>query len=153
MSFMPHTIEEQAAAMREDWPSFGYRFDVMRDQAVWLGPVTPQNRTYLIEAAYGIDQVLEGPSVRVISPRLTRLPGNAEGSLPHVYNRDRDPILCLFDPAGAQWTGWSLISKTTVPWAIDWLTCYEFWLMTGVWDGGGRHPPASGRHFTAENPS
>ena len=31
------------------------------------------------------------------------------------------------------------IASTTVPWALDWLACYELWLMTGRWTGGGRH--------------
>jgi len=32
-----------------------------------------------------------------------------------------------------------LIALTTVPWAADWLACYEGWLATGRWHGGGRH--------------
>jgi hypothetical protein len=31
------------------------------------------------------------------------------------------------------------IAETTLPWACDWIVCYEFWLITGVWRGGGRH--------------
>lgn len=32
------------------------------------------------------------------------------------------------------------LSQTIVPWSADWLACYELWLMTGRWTGGGRHP-------------
>jgi hypothetical protein len=38
------------------------------------------------------------------------------------------------------------IAETIAPWAMDWIACYELWLMTGVWTGGGRHagdPPAA----------
>ena len=28
---------------------------------------------------------------------------------------------------------------TIVPWTIDWLACYEGWLATGEWAGGGIH--------------
>ena len=37
------------------------------------------------------------------------------------------------------------LASTTVLWALDWLACYELWLMTGRWTGGGRH---AGPEFT-----
>ncbi|MGM4882669.1 MULTISPECIES: hypothetical protein [Rhizobium] len=150
MSFLPYTIEEQAAAMSAAWPLFAQR-RFRAEAIIWRGMLKPHSRPYEVEIAYSMDMVLDGPEVRVLSPGLTRLPGNPEGSIPHVYNRDNDPVLCLFDPAREQWSGWRLVSETTVPWAIDWLACYEFWLMTGVWDGGGRHPPSNGRRINVEN--
>ncbi|MBB4276398.1 hypothetical protein [Rhizobium mongolense] len=150
MRFLPHTIEDQAAAMSAAWPLFARR-RFRGDAIIWCGSLKPHSRVYDVEIAYSMDMVIEGPEVRVLSPRLTRLPGNPEGSIPHVYNGDDDPVLCLFDPAREQWSGWRLISETTVPWTIDWLACYEFWLMTGVWEGGGRHPPSTGRRLNVEN--
>ncbi|MDX2387963.1 hypothetical protein GHK29_33995 [Sinorhizobium medicae] len=122
MAFLPFTIEEQVAAMRAAWPTFSYR-TFGKDAVIWRGTLKPLTRSYDVEIAYSTDMVIAGPEVRVISPRLTRLPGNPEGSLPHVYNRDRDPILCLFDPAREQWSGWLLVSETIVAWTIDWLAC------------------------------
>uniref|UniRef100_UPI0031016DE1 hypothetical protein n=1 Tax=Neorhizobium sp. EC2-8 TaxID=3129230 RepID=UPI0031016DE1 len=31
------------------------------------------------------------------------------------------------------------ISKKIVPWTLDWLACYEDWLLSGIWHGGGQH--------------
>ncbi|ACP23444.1 hypothetical protein NGR_b19970 (plasmid) [Sinorhizobium fredii NGR234] len=58
----------------------------------------------------------------------------------HVYDRDGDPRLCLCDPAADEWDATMHLSRTIVPWSADWLACYELWLMTGRWTGGGRHP-------------
>ncbi|WP_234896580.1 hypothetical protein [Sinorhizobium meliloti] len=150
MALLPYSIREQVVSMRATWPSFGNQM-VSEDAVVWRGPLKPLMRTYDIAITYRTDYVISGPRVRVISPPSTRLPDNPEGSLPHVYNRDRDPFMCLFDPAKHEWSGWDLISETTVPWAIDWLACYEFWLMTGIWEGGGRHPPLTGTRHNVEN--
>ncbi|AMY72317.1 hypothetical protein AKL17_3p0161 (plasmid) [Frigidibacter mobilis] len=32
-----------------------------------------------------------------------------------------------------------LISNTTIPWASNWLSCYESWLASGKWFGTGKH--------------
>ena len=64
--------------------------------------------------------------------------------MPHVYFDDLDLTLsplCLFDPDKNEWTRNDLIALTTVHWAADWLACYEGWLATGRWYGGGRHAP------------
>ncbi|MBB3237149.1 hypothetical protein FHS20_004046 [Phyllobacterium endophyticum] len=140
MTILPYSLGEQVTAMRRDWPDFraslrGFR----QERALWIGHVTPQFQCYRLEIEYNLGMVIQGPNVRVTSPQLSRLPGNQEGSLPHVYNVGEDPTLCLFDPDAEEWSGWMLISQTIVPWAIDWLACYEWWLMTGVWHGGGRH--------------
>jgi hypothetical protein len=101
-----------------------------------VGPVRPQYTKHVLEIRYQIDAF---PEVRVISPALIRLPNNSEGQLPHVYPPVDDPTLCLFDPCEDEWSATTTIASTTVPWALDWLACYELWLMTGRWTGGGRH--------------
>ena len=58
--------------------------------------------------------------------------------------KDGVHFLCLFDPDREQWCASDLIADTTVPWTVDWLACYEGWLATGRWHGGGRHAPARG---------
>ena len=65
-----------------------------------------------------------------------------EGQLPHVYPPLDDPTLCLFDPVAGEWDASMQISQTIVLWALDWIACYELWLMTGKWTGGGRHQRA-----------
>jgi hypothetical protein len=65
-----------------------------------------------------------------------------EAPLPHVYFEAPDyrlSPLCLFDPMANEWNPSMSIAKTTVPWAVRWLACYELWEATGWWHGGGRH--------------
>lgn len=141
---LPLTIREQASELRLDWPKFRtVLYEPRRQRVVWRGDVRPGINRYTIKIEYSMERVILGPKVRVISPQLTRLPGNPEGSLPHVYDRDSDPYLCLFDPRRSEWTGWMSISKKIVPWTLDWLVCYEGWLLTGVWHGGGQHVTAA----------
>lgn len=132
------TLKQQIEAMAVAWPLFrvGKRDRVERS-AVWTGVLKPQFTAYRIEVRYTVGQ---SPQVRVLSPELERKPGNEEGSLPHVYGPSDDPTLCLYDPTTDEWNSTRLIAETIIPWTIDWLTFYEFWLMTGVWSGGGRHP-------------
>jgi hypothetical protein len=134
----PLTIAEQSAAMRAAWPRFSAHILPGRGDTVrWIGTARPQFAAYRIEIRY---RLFDDPEVRVIEPELKRLPGNEEGQLPHVYPPADDPTLCLFDPKASQWNPSMAIAETTVPWAVDWLACYELWLMTGKWPGGGRHP-------------
>ena len=50
------------------------------------------------------------------------------------------PFLCLYDPDAGEWHPGMSIARTIIPWTIDWLACYEGWLATGEWTGGGHHP-------------
>lgn len=132
------TIDQQIEAMATAWPMFrvGKR-DRTKQSVVWTGSFKPQFTAYRIEVRYAVGS---RPEVRVLSPVLERLPGNIEGSLPHIYGPTDDPTLCLYDPVTDEWNSTMLIAEKIIPWTIDWLTFYEFWLMTGVWSGGGRHP-------------
>jgi hypothetical protein len=137
------SIDEQVAAMRAAWPQFAARrIDRRAQSARWVGSVRPQYASYSLEIRYEVGSF---PEVRVLSPELVRLPGNSEGQLPHVYPPAEDPTLCLFDPREREWTAEMTIATTTVPWALDWLACYELWVMTGRWTGGGRH---AGQNFS-----
>jgi hypothetical protein len=115
--------------------------------AIWRGPLKPLFMTFEVEIAYRVPTVIElidprrqQPQVRVLRPPLRYRKTGEEGPLPHVYwDRDDQPILCLFDPDGSQWTPMDLLTETTVKWTIDWLVCYEGWRATGEWTGGGRH--------------
>ncbi len=142
-------IGEQIASMKLIWP--GLKLRGRRTNAVrWIGNLRPQFQTYRVEI---IHQIIDDPIVRVLSPELTRLPDNKEGQLPHVYPPASDPTLCLYDPRADEWDNSMLISQTIVPWTLDWLACYELWLMTGKWTGGGRHPELNSNLETAEGVS
>ena len=123
--------------MRARWPRFAlHSLDRRGHSARWIGDVEPQFERYTLDIQYCLGEL---PKVRIVSPALIRLPGNTEGQLPHVYPPVDDPTLCLFDPEVGQWDWTMPIADTTVPWACDWIACYEFWLITGAWHGGGRH--------------
>ncbi|WP_325347023.1 hypothetical protein [Xylophilus sp.] len=138
---LPLSIREQNAELRLDWPKFRtVLFEPGRQRVIWRGEVWPGINRYKIEIEYSMERVIMGPKVRVVSPSLTRLPGNPEGSLPHVYERDTDPYLCLFDPRGREWTGSGCrFQKRLFLGRLIGLVCYEGWLLTGAWHGGGRH--------------
>lgn len=132
--------------MRASWPTMqAERIDDRT--ARWRGELKPLLRSYEVMVTYRaphiierIDPLRQQPGVRVVSPVLKQRPGHAEGDLPHVYWDDPDrPALCLFDHETGEWTPFHLLADTTIPWAVNWLTCYEGWRATGEWTGGGRH--------------
>ncbi len=149
------TIDQQITMMRLHWPDFvvgGQSAELVR----WRGPLAGNEKTYEIEITHGIPLPgLAGgpydfPIVRVLWPELKpNFDAEEEAPLPHVYfNRSYLPAspLCLFDPDKREWTQKDYLALTTVPWAADWLACYEAWRATGKWFGGGRHgrrPPLS----------
>ncbi|WAJ31224.1 hypothetical protein [Antarcticirhabdus aurantiaca] len=145
MTFL--SIEDQLSGMRARWPQLrGRKLDPR--SAVWRGLLRPSFQDFLVRVAYQVpltpetfDPLRDQPVVTVIRPRLLRREGNEEGPLPHVYGALRPrPELCLFDPETDEWTPAMPLAETTVPWTVDWLTFYEFWTVTGIWSGGGRHP-------------
>lgn len=145
MRWMP-SLEEQVAAMSDAWPTLQV---VEQDdrQVVWRGTLRPLVRAYEVQVLLRAPLVIETinamkmqPEVRVTKPLLEPRDEDSEGPLPHVYwDHPEMPMLCLFDPAGDEWSPTDLIAETTVRWAVDWLACYEGWRATGKWAGGGRH--------------
>ena len=144
------TVGEQVADMASVFPSWSCERLTGRT-AVWVGQLQPHKTSYAVRIEYTEPLLPEGrstlyvqPLVEILGRQLERRFGNAEGSLPHVYvahprtNR-LGPFLCLFDDKDSQWTPNDLISNTTVPWASNWLSCYESWLATGKWFGTGKH--------------
>lgn len=143
------TIPEQVRAMSRRWSQFDVA-EQTQDRAVWFGSLVGIERPYRVMVEYGlpidndVDEMWRRfPLVRVLSPELEpRFDAAEEAPLPHVYFDEKDLTLsplCLFDPGRNEWTSNDLIAFTTVPWAADWLACYEGWLATGRWFGGGRH--------------
>ena len=145
-------IAEQIAAMRCDWPAFEL---VMKDgeSATWRGAISPTTIAYTVEVRYRVPLVIENTTVRDAQPRVT-VDGLASyrwhpavDELHLYWPTDRDespPVLCLFDPYAhpCQWSVERLLAETTLPWTCEWLLFFEGWLVTGTWEGGGRHPTA-----------
>lgn len=144
------TVGDQISDMAQIFPEWWCdRLDART--AVWHGWLKPHRTAYLLRVEYTEPLLSEGrsnlflqPLVEVVEPRLIRRFGNAEGPLPHVYfahprTTRLGPFLCLFDDEADEWSPDDRISDTTIPWASNWLSCYESWLVTGKWFGTGKH--------------
>jgi len=160
---MTVTMPTQQTVMRNRWP--GFRCATLSDGSMrWIGELRPLAQSYDVSIVFGppLESTLEMhihltvtggvprrdmhrmfPVVQVLRPQL-HLPQTTKdiSAFPHVYRNPRNEAaspLCLFDPRRGEWTYSDLIAETTVPWTADWLCCYEGWLATGCWLGGGSH--------------
>ena len=114
----------------------------------WRGRLRPISQVYNVEIRYRVNRNTNKPEfgvprVTVLEPLLRQRVEMPSAPIPHLYRNPDNPelpILCLYDPDESEWEPKLSIVKTIVPWTIDWLACYEGWLATGVWTGGGRHP-------------
>lgn len=155
------SIDDQINAMAALYPNLSSSRDTS-GAAIWRGRLQPYRKSYLIEIYYApplIPQLFSiidvQPLVQVLDPVLERHPSYEEGPLPHIYENRSDPalpFLCLFDPDVPEWTLNDLIAETTLPWTERWLLNYEFWLATGLWRGGGRHPTNDDEEKAATRP-
>ena len=146
---MTLSIQVQMERMRRAWLDF--RVLSATDWYVsWEGPLRPLSMLYTVRISmcFGTklsNAVIVGhaPRVTVVDPLLRRRPEQPEEPIPHIYANKLCrgcPILCLFLPRSGEWSARDAIADTMIPWAIDWLACYEGWLATGEWAGGGVHP-------------
>ena len=138
---------KQVELMRREWPMFKI-LRRTRWEVLWEGPLRPLCKTYTIqvllerEKNHSKSNRPRTPQVTVIDPLLRRRSEDQSDPIPHHYpNRSnlKLPILCLYDPADREWHPGLVVARTIIPWTVDWLACYEGWLATGEWTGGGRH--------------
>ncbi len=145
---MTLSIWKQTQQMRKEWP----RFEVLRRNrflVLWEGPLRPLCQSYTVRVLLHRNQkrsransLRTSPEVVVINPLLRQRSEDPSDPIPHHYpypSLPELPILCLYDPATKQWHPRLAVARTIIPWTIDWLVCYEGWLATGEWTGGGRH--------------
>lgn len=95
---------------------------------------TPLSRIYSIRIVYRLDAT---PKVFVVSPNLREL-ANGQ-TIPHLYSQQRLE-LCLYKPGKGEWAPSMFLTDTILPWVNVWLFCFEEWLFSGEWKGGGEHP-------------
>ncbi len=141
---MKLSIWEQIQRMRKEYPTF----EVMRQQhwlAVWKGQLTPLCQPYTVLVKLHRNKANCSrtlPEVTVLDPLLRRRSEDPSDLIPHHYpnqNNPELPILCLYDPKTKEWHSGCSVAQTIIPWTVEWLACYEGWLATGEWTGGGRH--------------
>ena len=140
------TTQVQNRLVRRRWPTFKM---LGRDRSVvlWQGTLRPLCKTYTVLVGLrrpGAEAEACVPSVMVVDPILRHRPDAPEEAIPHIYanpapRRRSLPFLCLYHPPSGDWHGGKAIADTIIPWTIHWLVCYEGWLATGEWTGGGIH--------------
>lgn len=128
-----YTLAHQRIDISNRFP--GGEAHITRGQLFWKAKVkpTPLSREYNIEMYYRIEKL---PKIYIVGDGLSKLD---DPNFPHHYWIDQDNKrveICLFR---YDFSSDMLLSKTVVPWAIEWLYYYEIWLYTGVWNGGGEH--------------
>ena len=138
---------KQVKLMQEKWPVFKV---LQRTHwiALWEGALCPLSQTYTVQVLFQREKNYKKagsiltPLVTVMSPLLHQRPEDPSDPIPHHYQSRSNPnlpFLCLYDPDTRQWHPGRAVAQTIIPWTIDWLACYEGWLATGEWTGGGRH--------------
>ena len=133
----------QARQMRKKWPGFRL-LRRSKERICWEGELRPLHKTYTVALVLDIEPEDAGPPnplVMALSPLLHRRDGSPREAIPHVYANPAYPLLpllCLFHPATDRFDPRRhSVANTIVPWAMEWLACYEGWLATGKWFGGG----------------
>lgn len=155
---MTLSTKDEIAIMRRRWPRFRVT-GACCYIVTWRGELRPFRRPYEVRIVYGPRPWVgdfritnRAPRIELISPTMVlRHPRTGE-LVPHVFLAHFGtfgPLLCVYDPFADEWEPGMPIADTIVPWINEWLACYELWLATGKWTGGGRHP-GEGDHADEE---
>ena len=137
------TTMTQVRGMRAKWPEFRVKHRD-KQRVVWEGELRPFHKTYTVGIILRVAPPGPGvpnPLVMVFNPLLHGRNEMPDEAIPHVYGNPWDPLLpwlCLFHPPTDRFDPRRhRAADTVIPWTIEWLACYEGWLATGKWVGGG----------------
>lgn len=105
----------------------------------WHGKVKPTSvsKEYYLKLEYRMGKYPKAWLIKEVLDEKTAY------YIPHHYAVDVKEgtiELCLFKPKMKEWMKHYPLSKTIIPWAIEWIYYYEIWQITGEWKGGGDHP-------------
>lgn len=140
-------LANQAGALKSYFPESKVNL-TGNNKLTWVHTVTPTplSDSYKLKMTYQRGSIV---NVYVIEPKQLQL---AEGKerLPHVYSHE-EQRLCLYYPQAKEkhrkWRPDMFFVKSIIPWAVEWLEFYEYWLATGEWLGGGIHPEGENEEF------
>lgn len=126
----------QVAALQTEYPNGKCKIK-RHTRLIWSGRIrpTPLSLEYFVLIIYKIGRA---PRIWVIGDELEKLD---DPEFPHKYeidNENKKVRLCLY--RYQEFNQYKYLSKTIIPWTIEWLYFYEIWLVTGEWCGGGEHP-------------
>lgn len=112
---------------------------------VWEGRLAGFDQFYKVRIIWtrfspweNIEMKITDPCVYILDPPLQ---DREDSLIPHLYERNSVPYLCLYDPQKEHWEdNERSIADTIIPWASEWLANYELWRTTGKWYAPERHP-------------
>lgn len=143
-------LSAETRRLKEVFPSFRRILNVPW-KGVWKGTLTPFAQPYCIRVSWcpgvesgGLLFPYASPRVDVLSPALIRREAEPDKLIPHLYRTPEGapPRLCLYYPDGTEYTAAMWLAETVVPWAAEWLACYEMWHITGDWSADEKsHAP------------
>lgn len=144
------SVREQQRLIARTYPSFRLVCD-SELIGIWRGTLCPINRAYEVEITYFPQTRFDGYSlsnpelnVRIVDPVIGLNPRGTGEPPPHIYYDELDPEhppLCLYDWRDDEWQPSQPIVETIIPWTSEWIYYFERWMLTGVWEGGGRSHP------------
>lgn len=133
-------LTEQLISLRADYPSA--TCEIHKNTLFWSAKIqpTPLSREYSVRIVYKLGNP---PHVWVFGKELQKLD---DPGFPHKFDIDLEKQrvrICLY--RYREFSSAKFLSKTIIPWTIEWLYYYEIWLATGEWCGGGEHPIVGGK--------
>ena len=131
----PIRLFDQKISLKATYPSS--MCEIKGDTLFWYGKIRPSplSREYCVLIKF---KMWKSPSVWILGDELQKLDSP---EFPHRYQIDKENQMveiCLY--RYREFTTYKFLSKTIVPWTVEWLYFYELWLATGEWYGGGDHP-------------
>jgi len=120
------TLGQQISRMKVEFPDFNYSWS--SNLTTWKGLLqpSPTSPVYHVKIKYRYNNYYsKAPEVWILSPTIL-------SNAPHRYS---DHSLCLYYPKERNWTPYTFISETIIPWTSLWLAFYEIWLETDKWYG------------------
>ncbi|RQO36446.1 hypothetical protein DBR37_09050 [Herminiimonas sp. KBW02] len=108
-------------------------------ELIFYFAVSPSDYSRLYQCTLHIKMGDPFPWVVVRSPDLHAL--TIDKIIPHIYPYEgKGTKLCLWWPSGHEWNQQMKLRETYIAWTVEWLSYFEDWLATGIWEGGGKHP-------------
>lgn len=129
------SLFEQRISLKAAFPESKCKID--KNTLIWTAKIKPTafSREYKVIVWF---KLWKSPTVWVVGDELQNLDAV---DFPHKYDIDPKKKIvevCLY--RRKEFSSYKYLSKTIIPWTIEWLYYYEIWLATGEWCGGGEHP-------------
>lgn len=134
----PYTIGEQCSKLRAYFPEI--KCQIKRNVLLGQGEFIPSPiaETYAVRFRYEL--INKNRCALRVTLYGNNIKGLTDSDFPHhfaIRAEKREVDLCLY--RYAEFNCRKYLAETVIPWTMEWLSCYEGWLITGKWYGGGEH--------------